>query len=53
MECPNCKSNTRSRGMENGDEKPCSHCGVLLMVVDRPYNTPTGGRWEIVPQETT
>lgn len=43
MECPNCLSNTRSVGMEAGDEKRCSHCGTPLIIVDEPKR-----HWEIL-----
>jgi hypothetical protein len=43
MECPNCKSNTRSIGMEGGDEKRCSHCGVPLILVEIPKR-----HWEVI-----
>lgn len=45
MECPNCKSNTRSVGMEPGDEKSCTHCGVVLIVVE---GFPIKRHWEIL-----
>lgn len=42
MECPNCKNNTRSVGLEAGDTKACTHCGARLIVVDEPAR-----HWEI------
>lgn len=45
MPCPACGANTRSVGMESGDEKRCSHCGIPLVVVESAFDS---RHWELV-----